>query len=400
MDILSLIDKRTTLWNKAKNFLDTHTAADGKISALDAAAYERMEADIDELGKQIERFKRRESMDAYLSAPAAAPILNRPNAGDTPTFSGHAKPGIAGDEYRKNFLTAFRTGFKQAQNYLHTADPVQGGYLLPEEFDSQLVMKLADDNVFRQISKVITTASEHQINLVASEPSASWVSEGDEIQLGDAQFGRVSLKAYKLAVGTKVSSELLTDSYYDLEAALIEMFSRSIATAEEQIFISGNGTTEPQGILTALSAKASSFITTTGADISADDVINLYYSLRRPYRKNAVWLASDAAISHLRKLKDATQNFLWQNSLTESEPPTLLGAKVYSSPFMPAVESGQVPLLFGDFKNYFVIGDRGNRTVKRLDELYALSDCVGFLMLQRVDSRLTNDEAIKGLKIK
>lgn len=388
----SLLMERESLMQEANNFLDEHEDERGDLSAKDTAQYKQLRRKIDRLTTEIEVEGRK---------PMPHPDL-RPNPGADP-FSApitNQRAGVVGNEYRKNFIQAFRTKFKQAHNYLREANSADGGYLLPESFSDQLIMKLAADNVMRQISKVITTASEHQINLVASEPAASWVQEGEEIQLGDAQFGRATLSAFKLCCGTKISNELLSDSYYDLEAALIEIFSRSIATAEEQAFISGNGTTEPQGILTALSAKASSFITTKGAEISADDVINLQYSLKRPYRKNAVFLCSDAAISHLRKLKDSTQNFLWQNSLTEAEPPSLLGAKVYTSPFMPAVESGACPILYGDFSNYFIIGDRGERVVKPLRELYALSDCTAYLMIQRVDSRLINDEAIRGLKIK
>lgn len=398
MNLQRLIEKRGELFNKAEIFLDTHTAADGKISAADAAAYEQMEAEIDLLGKQIDRFKRREAMSNYLSQPASRPILNHPQSIER--FIGAGKPGVTGDEYRRNFLTAFRTGFKQAQNVLRTDDPIKGGYLLPQTFEEQLVVRLADENVFRLIGKVITTKSEHQINLVANEPSAHWIAEGAEIPLDDVQFGRVNLQAFKLACATKISNELLSDSFYDVEAAMIEIFARSLARAEEQVFISGNGTTEPQGILPSLEATARGCITTQSAEISADDVINLHYSLRRPYRKGACFVASDAAISHLRRLKDSTGGFLWQNSLTAEEPPTLLGAPIYTSPFMPAVASGNVPLLFGDFRNYFVIADRGNRTVKRLDELFALTDTTAFLMLQRVDSRLIDPEAVRGLKIK
>ena len=393
MTLEELTKQMHALLEEMDKFLDEHERADGTLSPDDAKTYCYIERKLRDVRKQIRDSENAAILDATAlkpmpgADPFSAPIIN-------------CRAGIGGNEYRRNFIQAFRTNFRLAQNYLHESTLPDGGYLLPESFSDQLVTKLAEDNIMRKIGKVITTASEHQINLVASEPAANWVQEGEEIQLGDAQFGRVTLSAFKLCCGAKVSNELLSDSYYDLEASLIELFARSIATAEEQAFISGNGTTEPQGILTALSAKASSFITSKGAEISADDVINLQYSLKRPYRKNAVFLCSDAAISHLRKLKDSTQNFIWQNSLTEAEPPKLLGANVYTTPFMPAVTSGEVPILYGDFADYFVIGDRGERTVKPLRELYALSDCTAYLMIQRVDSRLINDEAIRGLKVK
>ena len=388
----SLLMERESLMQEANNFLDEHEDERGNLSAKDTAQYKQLRRKIDRLTTEIEVEGRK---------PKSHPDL-RPNPGADP-FSApitNQRPGVVGNEYRRNFINAFRTKFKQAQNFLRESTLPDGGYLLPETFSDQLITKLEAENVMRTISKVITTKSTHQLNIIASEPAANWVTEGEEIQLGDAQFGRVTLAAFKLAVGTKITNELLSDSYYNLEAELIAMFSRSIAAAEESAFISGNGTTEPQGILTALSATASGFITTNGAEISADDIINLQYTLKRPYRKNAVFLCSDAAISHLRKLKDSTQNFIWQPSLTEAEPPTLLGAKVYTSPFMPSLESGACPILYGDFKDYFVIGDRGERTVRPIHELFSLMDCTGYLMLGRVDSRLTDSDAIRGLKLK
>lgn len=403
MTLKELFEKRTELISAAKKILVEHTDTDGKISSRFAARYKSLETEIEDVSAQIEsRLSESEKNSSQLQ-PLPKGILSNPKFSNpfVEKLVGYQKPGIAGDEYRNKFLNQFREGFKHALNYLREGSLPDGGFLLPEEFSDQLILKLSEENVMRQISKVITTLSTHQLNVVASEPAASWVAEGEEIQLSKSQFGRVTLSAFKLAVGTKVTNELLQDSYYDIESALIDIFGRAISAAEEDAFINGNGTSEPEGILTALSAKASSFITSTqAANIVVEDILSLYYSLKRPYRKNAVFLAGDAAINNLRRLRDATSNFLWQNSLTEGEPPTLLGAKIFTSPFMPAVESGQVPLLFGDFADYFVIGDRGDRVIKPLHELYALSDCTAYLMIQRTDSRLTNDEAVKGLKIK
>ena len=265
----------------------------------------------------------------------------------------------------------------------------------------ELVTKLAEDNVLRQISRVIMTQSVHQINLVATEPAASWIGEGEEIQLSKPEFAQKSLGAYKLAVGSKVSNELLQDSYYDLETALIDIFGRAISSAEEEAFINGDGTgNKPLGVLKALTASASSFVTSRGAEISADDIFAVYYSVERPYRRNAVWLASDSAVENLRRLRDANQNFLWSNSLIDGEPPTLLGTRIYTTPALPAVATGEVPLLFGNFQNFFTVADRGQRQIRPLRELYALSDMTAFMMIERVDCCVTDTRAFRGLKIK
>lgn len=400
MTIQDLREQRAALWDRAKNFLDTRTDADGTISAEEAAAYDKMTAKIDAIGKQIERMEKKEAMDNYLSAPASAPILNHPNAGINDYISP-SRPGLAGKEYHRHFLNAFRQGFStpQVKDSLREGALPDGGYLLPSEFDSQLVTKLAEGNVLREIAKVIRTQSTHEIPVISAEPSAQWVSEGEEIQLSKPQFGRKTLLAYKLAVGTLASNELLQDSFYPVEEALLDVFSRSLAAAEIEAMINGDGQGKPKGLLAQMAESPSSIITNRGSELTADDCLAAFYSLERPYRQNAVWLASDSAVANLRRLRDANQAFLWTNSLAEGEPPTFLGKKIYTCPAMPAVATGEVPLIFGDF-DFFVIGDRGERTFRPLRERFALTDQTAFLLISRVDAVVTDLRGFRGVKIK
>lgn len=399
--IQDLREQRAALWDRAKNFLDTRTDADGTISNEDATAYEKMVDKINALSKKIECMEQRKAMDNYLSAPASAPILNHPNAGINDYISPNKRPGLAGKEYHRHFLNAFRQGFStpQVKDSLREGALADGGFLLPSEFDSQLVTKLAEGNVLREIAKVIRTASTHEINIVASEPAAQWIGEGDEISLSKPQFGRKTLLAYKLAVGTLASNELLQDSYYNVEQALLDIFSRSLATAESEAMINGDGQGKPKGLLAQMAESPTSIITSRGSELSADDCLAAFYSLERPYRKNAVWLASDSAVANLRRLRDANQAFLWSNSLVEGEPPSFLGKKIFTCQSLPSVATGEVPLIFGDF-DFFVIGDRGERTFRPLRERFALTDQTAFLLISRVDAVVTDLRAFRGVKIK
>lgn len=394
MDKQSLIEKRTTLWDNAKKFLDEHSDADGKISAEDAAAYDKMVADIDALGKQIERLQKQEAMDNYLSAPASAPILNSPNAG---MFG--AKVGRASDEYRKAAIDAIRSKFTKVSNALQTNPDLSGGYLIPDEWDTRLVQSLEEENVMRNLGTSFPTSGEHKINIAATKPAALWVAEGGAMTFGNGTFAQVSLDAHKVHVGILVTEELLNDNAFGLENYILEQFGKAIANAEEDAFINGDGNGKPTGFLTTLAADATTYITTTGASISADDIINLEYSLKRPYRRNAAWLINDATLAQIRKFKDSTQNYIWQPSYVAGEPDRLLGYPIYTTPYMPTVQSGNFAIAFGDF-SYYNIADRGSRVFQRLDELYAANGMTGFLLKERVDGILIDNEAIRALKIK
>ena len=393
MEIQKLIDKRAELWNAAKTFLDEHTNEDGKISAEDAATYDKMESEIMDLSKNIERFQRQAAQDKNFSQPITKPILNNPQENQK------IKIGRASDEYKAAALNAMRTKFKNVSNILQEQVASDGGYLVPEEMDSRLLDVLQEENIFRQLATVITTSGEHKINITADKPAALWVAEGGALTFGDAKFAQKTLDAHKLHVGVKVTNELLNDNAFNLENYIIDQFGKAIGNAEEDAFINGTGAGQPTGILTTAAADSEMTLTTAGANISADDILNLVYKLKRPYRKNAVFLVNDATLAAIRKLKDANQAYMWQPSLQVGEPDRLLGYSIYTSIFMPTIAAGNMILAFGDF-SYYNIGDRGTRTFNELREIYMPNDQTGFLMMERVDGILLLNESMKILQIK
>ena len=135
---------------------------------------------------------------------------------------------------------------------------------------------------------------------------------------------------------------------------------------------------------------------TTGkaTDITADELIDLHYALRGPYRKNAVWLMNDSTVKTIRKLKDGNGQYLWQPALTAGTPDLVLGRPVHTSTFVPEIKAGASTVAFGDL-SYYWIADRQGRSFKRLNELFATTGQVGFLASQRLDGKLVLPEAVK-----
>ena len=291
-----------------------------------------------------------------------------------------------------------RTGFKKAVD-LAESPLQQGGYLLPQEMHDELITALTQENVLRQISRVVQTANDRRLVIQATPPTAQFVSEGQQITLSSETFDQKILGAFKVAAGVSVTNELLADSFYNIEEHLQIEFSKAIGAVEENAFLNGSGVNEPLGILPQMQADTSTTITTTGASIAADDIISLAHKLKRPYRKNACWLMNDSTLAAVRKLKDNNQAFIWQAGLAAGEPPTLLGYPVYTSEYLPEIASGDVAVLFGDFQK-FVIGQRGEMIFKPLHELHALQDLTTFLMIERIDGVLSDSLAVAGLKIR
>ena len=394
--ILALREKRAKLWNDTKAFLDTHQDADGMLSAEDAATYERMEADVQNMGKQIDRLERQAAIDREMDMPTATPLVSRP------ATAGTQKTGRASDEYKGAFWNYVRGSAANptVMNALQVGTDTEGGYLCPDEYERTLVQGLEEENVLRKICTVIRTSSgDRKIPVVASHGTAYWVEEEGDYTLSDESFGQIVLGAHKIGTMIKVSEELLHDSFFNLDSYMAAEFARRIGAKEEDGCINGNGTTQPGGLLNATYGASAGVTTGTTGAIAADDIIDLVHSVKSVYRKNAVFLMNDSTIKAIRKLKDGNGNYLWQPGLREGQPDMLLNYRVLTSAYMPEVASSNKPILFGDFKHYW-IADRQGRTFQRLNELYAATGQVGFRAFQRVDGRLVLSEAIKALAVK
>ena len=233
--ILALREKRAKAWEAAKAFLDTKRGNDGLLSAEDTATYEKMEKDVVDLGKEIERLERQGAIDAELNKPTSAPLTNQPNGNP----GREEKKGCASDQYRRTFWNAMRQkNFYDVGNALQVGTDSEGGYLVPDEFEQILVDALEEENFFRSIATVIQTSSgDRKIPVVASKGEATWIDEEGAFTEADDTFGQVSIGAYKIGTMIKVSDELLNDSVFNLEAYISKEFGRRIGSKEEEAFL-------------------------------------------------------------------------------------------------------------------------------------------------------------------
>ena len=396
MTITEMREKRNKLVGMMDAFLDTHTTDKGTLSAEDDKTYKDMETEVEQLTDSIHRMERREEIEAELSKPTSKPLTGKPMKADGDKA---AKTGRASDEYKKALLQAMRTNFRQISNVLQEGIDPQGGYLVPDEYDKRLIDILTEENVMRTLGTNITTSGEHKINIAATKPAAAWIEEGGTLTFGDATFDQIILDAHKLHVAIKVTEELLYDNAFNLENYILTQFGKALSNAEEDAFINGTGVGQPLGILAETGGAQVGVTSASSTKVTADEIINLVYSLKRPYRKNAVFLANDVCVAELRKLKDNNGQYLWQPSLQAGEPDRVLGYKVYTSPYFPVPTAGGTAVAFGDF-SYYNIGDRGTRSFAELKELFAGNGMIGFVAKERVDGKLVLPEAIKLLQMK
>lgn len=393
MTIIEMREKRAKLWNTMEGFLDTHRNEKGVLSAEDDATYANMEKDLNDLSNEIRRMERREAMEAELSKPVNQPITSAPEKAN----AADVKQGRASNAYKEDFGRHLR-GKAPIHNVLSESSDQDGGYLVPDEFETFIVDGLKEANVIRSIAKVITTHNDRKIPVAVGHSVANWTPENGAFTESNPTFGQKQIDAHKLTDLIRVSVELLQDSAFPLEEYIANEFARAFGVAEEEAFCVGTGSGQPTGIFTANGGQVGVTAAANNA-ITADELINLVYALKSPYRRNAGFLMNDVTISAIRKLKDGNGVYLWKPSLQAGEPDKLLGYNLYTTPYAPTMAAGAFTVAFGDFQNYW-IGDRAGRTVQRLNELYATNGQIGYVATERVDGKVILPEGIQLLQMK
>ena len=294
------------------------------------------------------------------------------------------------NNYRRDFKGYLQDA--EITDSLKVGKDKEGGFLVPDEMEDKIVEALKEHNVIRKIANVITT--EQALNLVCGDdkPQGIWVDEGENFTFSDMSFYNVVIDAHKNGCLIRVTDELVEDSGFDIENYIIKSLGESIGSLEEAAFLTGDGNSKPRGVLVDAQVGAET------KELTADVVVDLYSNLKSPYRENGVWVMSDDAEKQIRRIKNYGGRPIWEPDLTKKTPGKLLGRPVYVAEQMPGILPGNCPIAFGDF-SYYWIGDRGNRAIKRLNELYADKGMVGYRITHRVDGKLIVPEAVKTLKI-
>ena len=297
-------------------------------------------------------------------------------------------PETRADDMRRAYDQYLRRGHERYELSDVSLDSM--GYLLPKRLESKLVNAMNTLSVLRPLCTEVTTSGDRALPVVNGHGRAAWVPDGHPIpQVRDA-FDRVNLDSHKLAAIIRVTNELLKDSAVDIEAYLAATFADRLAVSEEEAFIAGDGAEKPLGLIHQ--AKVG-FTTESAASVSIEDVLNLIFSVPEKHRRNGTLLLNDKTLLQLYKQCAAQGQTLWLG-----KDDTFFGYRIVRCASMPDVASGSMTILFGDFKQVY-INNNGDRSIKRLDQLFIANDHIGFQMMERVGIKMTVPDAVKGLQV-
>lgn len=386
--LVELQQQRATLVKQMRSFVDGIDNAKGMTSE-ESARFDTMNADLDKIDAAIKREEQvialEEGLDEFQDN------IHRP----APVQAGNESP-TASAEYISHFENMVRGGVNpDIRAALTIGEDAEGGYTVPETWESQLIQKLTDNVVMRQIATVIPTTHDRNLPIVTDNGSAGWIDEKATYPESDIAFGNKKLEAFKLGRIIKVSEELMQDSITNLVAEISRVFGFTFGLAEEAAFFTGDGNKKPTGAVH--SAEVGKKVAAANA-ITYDELIDLVHSVREVYRMGANWTMRSNTAGMLRKLKSGDGVPLWQPSLQAGQPDVLMGYALRTTEAMPAVATSAKPILFGNFSEYR-IADRGGIFMQRLDELYSNQGLIGFRMRKRVDGKLAVPEAVKSLEM-
>ena len=282
----------------------------------------------------------------------------------------------------------------------------EGGFAVPQEIDALIGATLKDISPIRSIATVVQTGTAGYRKLVTTGGTPSgWVSEtAGRPETDTPDFNEIAPPSGELYANPAASQAMLDDAAFDVEAWLADEIAGEFARAEGAAFVGGSGVNQPRGFLNAAVTDESDDVRAfgslqyvpsgaVGSFASEDVLVDLVHTLRPAYRQGASFVMNSATLAQIRKFKTADGAFLWQPSLANGQPATLLGYPVVEAEDMPDIAADSLAIAFGNFRAGYLIAER--RATHILRDPFTNKPFVHFYATRRVGGQLMNSEAIK-----
>jgi HK97 family phage major capsid protein len=309
-------------------------------------------------------------------------------------------------EYKQAFTDYIRKGNDsnlinlEAKSFLSSNDP-DGGYLIRENVSTNIIKNIETNVVMRNICSVQKISTDSLDILQENENlSSGWVQETQAREdTKTAKLARNRIQVHEMYAQPKATQKLIDDSSIDIEKWLEEQLIESFSLLEGESFIHGDGIAKPKGILSYEDGINNDQIEQLKSDnISADNLMQMYFSLNQKYANNASFLMNRLTLSKVRAIKcENTGQYLWNPALGKNSVDTLLGLPVYLDSYMPLIEKNNIAVALADFKTAYKIVDRAG--IRVLRDPFTHKPFIKFYTTKRVGGAVVNSRAIKLLKI-
>lgn len=396
--ITHLREERARIDQEQRELLDTAATERRGLTAEEREKDDRLASAFDAATDELRRLERQNDRDGDLRA---APT---PAAADDEQPAARTRSGsFDSDEYRAAVDHYLRSGFAgmdtEMRSVLQAGVDADGGVTVAETWRRQLIETQREFSAIRTFAEVITTETGGDFHLprVSGDANAvTIVAEGTVIPDDAETFDEVILKAYAYKKITKANEEAVQDHGFDVAAFVTRRTAEDVGLAQGAHFTVGTGANQPEGLASRATVGRTTAAPTA---ITTDEVLDLIYSVKRPYRINGRLLANDQTIAAVRKLKDTTGQYLWQPGVQQGEPDRFAGYAVAAEPFFDTIATGRIVMGFGDIFRAYVIRDAGSLALRFLDQRYADQGQVAWRGTLRSDGKIKDQNAFKTLRM-
>ena len=382
----AVFNARRSAQESLKSLYDSAEGRD--LSADEAAKEERLATEIQSLQTREANLLDLASNEARADAAYDASVVRGLNG------SGSA---LADDDLRALHAGEVRSIETRDAVTLTAGTATDGAETVATTVLGEVIAKEVDRSDFAAVgSRIIQTpgGQDHVIPRATSYSAASIVAEGATIGEDSPQFDTLTLGAYKYAFLVPHSVELEADADFAVVRDFVipqgvEALLRGFGTH----WATGDGSGKPTGVNTATTGVTAAG---TGA-VTADELVDLFHSVKAAYRLNGSWLLNDATLASIRKLKDADNQYLWQPGLAAGTPDTLIGRPVVTATDLPTMAAGADAIVFGDFNRGSVVRWAGGIRVERSADFAFDEDVVTYRFVLRADADLLDTDALRVL---
>ena len=321
----------------------------------------------------------------------------------------------AAREHKQAFNAYVRSGEfsglkRLEEKSLSAGSGPDGGYLVPQPAERELVRRMSQASPIRAISTVrtISAASLKKAYSFAG-PQAGWVAETAARTSGSTQtIADLTYPAFELFAMPAATQTLLDDAAIDIEQWILDEVAVVFAEQEGAAFVNGDGLSKPKGFQAYTKVAQASWVSTalgyvaTGvaggfpASNPSDILIDYIYALKAGYRQNASFVMNRKTQSQIRKFKATTGEYLWAPPVAVGAYATLMGFPLVEAEDMPDIATDATAIAFGDFARGYIVVDRFG--VRILRDPYSNKPYVMFYTTKRVGGGVQDFDAIKFLK--
>lgn len=410
-NLFELKKQRGALIGQAEGLIASAEREKREMTSEESNLFDGLMAASNRATKDIEAIEAKNTLMTTLRASGGMLIPSNPNASDAPQRRQSSLPlgnnplempvATLSHEYQHAFNEWVSSGGSKVEAALYEGSNIAGGYAVPTLTDGVIVPLAPQEMAVRRLARVVPTTNDLKVPVKATFGTAAIKPESGASEStftdSDPTLGQFELTSFMVGRQTSASWELLQD-VAQFQAFVVDDLILSLQMYEESKYISGNGTTEPQGLLGNTGAGITG-VTNTGAAL-LDATYDVQASLNAAYHGNASFLMSRSTSVALRKAQK--QANLFEPVFTRSNGQDYLhGYPVQYSASMPTMAASATPVLFGDFNAGYIIGDRGGAgiSVKFLDQIKAPQGKLVLLAFRRTDGRVRRSEAIQAITI-